>query len=351
MSTLPLLFLALLIFRLVFISPPYQNGDSIRVNSRVVGEPKKFINFQRIRLEGLDAYLPLYPEIKYGDRIIVEGKVEDRKLEEAKLIKIVENSNPLFLFREKMLNVFKRSLPEPSAGLLSGVVLGSKTGLSDEFWQKLRKTGTAHVVVASGMNISFVGQFLLAFLVSWIPRRKALLIAIFGVWIYAFLSGFDAPIVRAAIMGTIGFVGQEIGRLSFAGRSLAISALIMLIAKPEWVRDIGFILSFVATTSILVFEKKIRGFLKSVPLFLREGLSTSLAAQIGVAPIIFVTFGDFNLLSPLINAFVLWTVPPMMVIGVLGALAGVFVPFVGRIFLYFAYPLTYWFVKVIEYAS
>ncbi len=85
-----------------------------------------------------------------------------------------------------------------------------------------------------------------------------------------------------------------------------------------------------------------------IPVILREGLSTSLAAQIGVAPILLVTFGQFNLLSPLINALVLWTIAPITIIGAIGGLIGVFVPGLGRMILYLTFPLSAWFVYIVN---
>jgi hypothetical protein len=68
----------------------------------------------------------------------------------------------------------------------------------------------------------------------------------------------------------------------------------------------------------MLFEKRLRKALKFTPEVLKEGLSTSFAAQIGVAPILFVTFGQFNILFPLINALVLWTIPYIMILGSVG---------------------------------
>ena len=122
----------------------------------------------------------------------------------------------------------------------------------------------------------------------------------------------------------------------------------MLIYNSDWALDIGFILSFVSTGSLMLFEKRIRGWLSRVPEILKEGLSTSLAAQIGVAPILFVTFGQFNILSPLINALVLWTVPYIMILGSIGGVVGLAIPLLGKFIIFLSYPLLWWFVKIVE---
>jgi competence protein ComEC len=201
------------------------------------------------------------------------------------------------------------------------------------------------------MNVTLVAGFLVAFSTYFSPRRKGVYFAILGVWIYAVVSGFDAPIIRAAVMGTIAFFAQAVGRLSRAWKSLLVSGLIMLIIWPGWIRDLGFILSFIATASILLFEPGIKRLLKNFPKIVRDDLSVTLAAQIGVTPIIFATFGQFNPLSPLINVLVLWTVAPVTMIAAVSGIVGLFVPWLGSILLYLSYPLTFWFVKVIEVFS
>jgi len=101
----------------------------------------------------------------------------------------------------------------------------------------------------------------------------------------------------------------------------------------------------------MLFERKIAHLVRFVPGIFREGFSTSLAAQIGVAPILFVTFGQFNLLSPIINALVLWTIPPITIIGGIGGIIGLMMPFFGKLILLLSYPLTSWFIWIVELFS
>ena len=91
--------------------------------------------------------------------------------------------------------------------------------------------------------------------------------------------------------------------------------------------------------------------MKSVPGVIRESLSTSLAAQIGVGPILFVTFGQFNLLSPVINALILWTVPILMLIGSISGIVSLIWPALAKLILYLAFPLTFWFIKITQIMS
>jgi competence protein ComEC len=152
-------------------------------------------------------------------------------------------------------------------------------------------------------------------------------------------------------MGSIAFWAQAVGRLNLAWRALLISVFVMLLINPVWVTDLGFILSFSATASLMLFEAKIRSKLNFVPSIFREGLSTSLAAQVFVAPIMFVTFGQFSLISPIVNALVLWSVPAITMFGMLSGIVGLVWFDLGKLFLYLTYPLTSWFIFVVELFS
>ncbi len=341
----------LLAFRIYFYfnSPgSFKDGDKVRLTTRVNSEPIKYDTSQYLKIFGLKAYLPLYPEIYFGDNIVVEGTVNGDRLEKPKLIKYKESQDLLFKFRKNLINFYNSALPSPHSALVAGMVIGSKSGIPADFWDALKKTGTAHVVVASGMNIALVAGFLINLFVLFVKRRKALVLTFIGIWLYSILSGFDAPIVRAAVMGTITFSAQELGRISTTVRTLIITGLIMIIAKPEWIVDIGFLLSFFATLSLVLFQKKVYKVISFVPSILREDFSTTLAAQIGVAPILFFTFGQFNIFSPVINLMILWTVPFITVIGMIAGIIGLAVPAFGRGFLFLEYPLTLWFISIVK---
>jgi competence protein ComEC len=322
----------------------------VRIKGRVLTEPVGYDYARFIKVNGLHAYVDLFPEINYGDKVVLEGIVEDSNLKNAKVIETVSGGG-LYFIRQKILSIFKKGLPEPHASLVSGIVLGSKTDMPTEFWESLKATGTAHVVVASGMNVTLVTSFLVNSLVHFIKRQKAIIIALAGAWVYVILSGFDAPLVRAAIMGSIAFGAQGVGRLSMAFRALILSAGIMLFLKPEWVYDLGFILSFVATLSLIVFEPKISILLSKIPFVLKKDLATTIAAQIGATPILFVTFGNFNPLSPLANALVLWCVPPIMIIGGIAGIAGLAIPSFGQFITMLTLPFSAWFVGIVRVFS
>lgn len=326
----------------------FKDGDRVRIDSRIKSEPIRYSDTQYIRMSGLKIYVPLYPEVNYGDDVVIEGTVDEGRLIDVVLLEVNSSPGVLYKIRKRLLEVYNRSLPRADASLVSGVTIGSKSSIPRDFWESLKKSGTAHVVVASGMNVTLVAGFLMSLLIGFLPRRRAIPIVFVGIWSYSIIAGFDAPIVRAAIMGTIAFTAQELGRLYLASRALGICAFLMLFVKPEWATDLGFILSFVATGSLMLFEPFINRRIRYVPSVFKEGLSTSLAAQVGVAPILYYSFGQLNLLSPLINALTLWTIAPITIIGVVGGLVGLLYFPLGKLILLISYPLTSWFIAIVR---
>lgn len=343
----PLLFL-LIVVRYFTTRPVYKNGDTVRITATIYSDPISYPTSQGLKIAGLKVYLPAFPQISYGDRVVVEGIINDEKLTNPKLISVKENQGFGSGIRREIIAFYQKVLPQPMSGLVAGITLGSKGTLTPGFWNRVKLTGVAHVVVASGTNVTFVVSFLMGVLTFFLPRRKAIFFVILGIILYLFVSGFDAPLVRAAIMAFLAFLAVETGRLVNAWRILFLTAGVMLVIQPDWFTDVGFALSFVSTASLLLFERRIRGKLFFIPEVLKEGLSTSLAAQIGVAPILFVTFGQFNIWSPLINALVLWTIPYIMILASIGGMVGLVFPTLGKLVLWLSYPLNWWFVEIVQ---
>lgn len=348
-------FLFLLIFvRFLSLKQTFQDGDRLRIDATVYSDPVIFVNSQYLKISGLKVYLPKHSEINYGDRIVIEGVVRDEKIENAKIIS-VKNGSALSFFRNNITGFYEKVLPQPESGLLSGIVFGAKGKILPDFYDKTKSAGVAHVVVASGTNVTFVISFLSGFLFLFFSRKKAIPFIILGIILYLFISGLEAPLVRAAIMSSILFLGQELGKLISPWRILFLTACVMLLYNPEWLEDVGFQLSFASTASIMFFQPKINRFLDRRLSFAKaiwsKDFSTSLAAQIGVTPILFVTFKQFNILSPLVNILVLWTIAPLMIIGVVGGVFGLLLPGLAKLILYLGYPLLWWFISVVQIFS
>ena len=131
--------ISFVIFRYFITRPNFADGDQIRITDRVLTEPVRFSDTQRIILAGLRIYLPAYPEVSYGDRVVVEGVISDGKLVDAKLTQLEPAKGVLFRLRRRIVEIYQKTLPEPHSALVAGVVLGSKGSLPGTFWESLKK--------------------------------------------------------------------------------------------------------------------------------------------------------------------------------------------------------------------
>jgi len=166
---------------------------------------------------------------------------------------------------------------------------------------------------------------------------------------YVLVSGADPSIVRAAIMGMIVFSSQLFGRQQLGVYTLTIASLFILIVDPGLLYAVAFQLSVAATAGILFIKRYFDAVINIS--FIRENLSTTLAAQIGTLPILLTVFGSYSLISILSNLLILWMVPILMVFGGAAALVSFLHPVFSIVFLYLSLPLLVMFHVIIEHLS
>lgn len=350
-----IVFLTLIfILRLATLSRPhFLSGTKMKITAALAEEPKIIGQTQAFSLLGIKIKTWKYPQYHYGDRLVVMGTIKENTLEFPGVeLSKSESKKGLFFWisnlRRKIEEVYRKSLPEPQASLLSGIVLGSKAGIPGDFYKSLQKTGTLHAVVASGMNVTIIASTLLPFFLWFCSRRLAVVLVFFGIWFYVLLSGAEIPIVRAGIMGTLVFLAQGLGKEVDAWRGLGLAAVILLLINPLSLFDLGFQLSFAATGGILFFGPKISKFLKRLPKQIQPDITQTLAAQIAVLPLLLFNFGQYSPWSVPANLLVVTILSLVMKLGAVIAIAGlIFLP-LGQIAAWLAWPLLTYFVRVVE---
>jgi ComEC/Rec2-related protein len=327
-------------------------GVPVQITGVISVEPVYYDRVQQFILHGYRITTPLYPRVSYGDSVVVSGVVGEyhgRATLEKATIKTYDKSDSfLYRIRANLLNFYKSNIPDPHSALISGVTIGSKELISPDFWENLKTSGTAHVVVASGMNVTLLTKFFITMFLSVMARKWAIVLTGICIWGYTMIVGFDAPIVRATVMCSLVFLAALFGRGTRPLYVLILTSVLLLIVRPDWFYDVGFYLSVAATAALVLFEKPISEKLSRVPKIIRADLSTSLAAQIGVAPIQWIFFGNINIFAPLINALVLWTIVPTTIIGLIDGMASLVYEPVGTLLLYASYPFTSWFVFIVR---
>ncbi len=358
------IFLFMLAFRLYFYYHNisyYTNGQKVSITTILLTQPVIRGNTQQFSVflesnQRATVVFPLLPQVNYGDTVRISGTLQVKVLGNKRVVTTIympqveatQNNNNFVLalasiIRQKVTGVFHSALSSPASNLLLGIVFGIKEDMPKDFFANLRSTGVLHVIAASGMNVTMIGGFLSSVFGLLFRRQIALIFAICSILFYSLLSGLEPSIVRASIMASLAFGAQIIGRQYFALYALLLSGYGMVLYDPQLVFDIGFQLSFSATLGLILLK----------PLFGRsklftEDITTTIAAQIATLPILLTNFGTYSLVSIVVNALVLWTVPILMVIGGAGAAVGFVSESLGTIILYLAIPFLFYFEYIVN---
>jgi len=239
-----------------------------------------------------------------------------------------------------------------AAGLILALVIGDRSRIEADQWERFRRTGTNHLVAISGLHVGIVSGLLLllgsrlwrcsARLCLHLPAQQAgAIIAIIGAVSYAALAGFALPCVRALVMLCVVLGGLLLRRPVQPYRSLCIALLLVVAWDPLSVMLPGFWLSFAAVATIIL---SVSGRLSGGHGLFRTLLRIQWVVALGLAPILLLLGFGVSLVSPLINLFavplfslllvplclggavLLFLLPPLggMVLGLAAWLAGGF---------------------------
>ena len=197
-----------------------------------------------------------FPAYRYGDRLRATGRLQEppvfddfdyrsylaRKgihslMRQAKTELIASGQgSPFWTFiydlRARGSLLISRVLPEPTAALAEGMLLGIEGGIPADLYDAYRRAGVAHIIVISGSNISLLAGVLAFLIARPLGRRRAALPVIIGVLLYVMLAGAQPPAVRAGLMAALFLVAIVLGRQGTAWVSLVAVALWMLILNP-----------------------------------------------------------------------------------------------------------------------
>ena len=224
--------------------------------------------------------------------------------------------------RDHLMDIFRQNgMTGETLGVASALLLGESSGIGRDLKQAYSATGTMHILSVSGMHVGVI-YLSLSFILGFLHRtrtgvviRSALIIII--LWIYAFLTGLSPPVFRAALMLSLVVGAQVMKRRPELLNVLASSLLIMLVADPDLLRDIGFQFSYLAVTGIACFYQPIfnrirpSGWLASRIWSL---IAVSVAAQLATFPLGLYAFHQFpnyfipvNLLIIPLSSLIIYT--------------------------------------------
>lgn len=211
------------------------------------------------------------------------------------------------------------------AAIVTAILIGDRTGLPRELRERLQAAGTYHVIAISGGNIAILAALMIGLLtvIGLQPRSRAI-VAIAGLLAYA-LVVTSGPAVWRATLTAIAYLAARIwDHRTPAWNAAAVSAALLVCVSPLDVRDVGFVLTFGATSALIGVAHHVRQW-RNIHSALRWPLMTvaaSLAVQAVLIPVEAWTFSRVSVAGVVLNL----TALPLMTIAQAAGLVMVLSP-------------------------
>lgn len=319
--------------------PEYAYGDIVEVTCTLrAPEPIDDFHYER--------YLARYNiySLCYHPRIIIRDQKKGGFIMEWVLVS-----------KDAISQVINKTIPEPQAAFLAGILLGSRKGIPQDLIAGFNRTGITHIIAISGYNITIISVMLLNMCLAFgLNRKQAFYIIVIGVIFFTIITGASAAVVRSAIMGILVLVATHSGRKSNIGVTLMVTAVVMVMVNPKiLLDDAGFQLSFIATMGLIYGVPVLEPLFKWVtPRFgLQENITTTSAAIIATTPLILYQFGRFSIAALFVNVSILFIIPIAMAIGFIQVVVGFLSTTGGQFISWLTWLLLTYIIKIVEWVS
>lgn len=274
----------------------------------------------------LSLFIPSGQDLGFGDVFRVSGVVRPLKeaserfsleqgvvgrFEAAEMQRVERGPAVLRLgkrWRDSFRSVTAATLSDRSKRMADALCFNVESALDPELESNLRRTGTIHIVSASGLHVGIFALFLQNIL-SRLPvdRRWQLAILLLVLILYVGATGMRPPVVRAALMAAVMLGAYTSRREPDLLSALGLAALLQMSIDPWSVFSAAFHLSCVAILGLglfVRFEAPEGGLLQFVRTRSTQIAHASLVATLSTAPIIGWMFGSISVISVLANLLV-----------------------------------------------
>ena len=199
-----------------------------------------------------------------------------------------------FRLKRALEAVADRVFEGTDAGTMKAVLLGDKGDLDQERKALFRSQSINHLLVVSGLHISFIGMGIYRFLRKRTREREACLASLTAVVFYGLMTGFGVSSRRAVLMFAVYILSKLAGRTYDMLTALGVSAAVQALTDPGSLRNSAFFFSFGCVLAIGVLMPALDG-----------KLLKAAAVPAALLPVYLRTFYTFPMLSAAVNLLVL----------------------------------------------
>jgi ComEC/Rec2-related protein len=227
-------------------------------------------------------------------------------------------------------NIFKKLselYPASTLGIMYALITGDKTFLTPDIRQQYSLAGTSHLLAVSGFHVGIIATGI--FLLLGFLKNPWLKFSIFLIALSAFvvLTGLQPSAIRSAVMAALVMWAITLQRRPNLVNITALSTLLILFLKPQFLISAGFQMSVGAILGIAMLYNPARDFFrmifKSENLILNYVLNSfalTIAASIAVVPIVAYYFKTVTFISPLTNILAIPVIALAMIWGLFSLL-------------------------------
>ncbi|MGL4999200.1 MAG: ComEC/Rec2 family competence protein [Cetobacterium sp.] len=313
-STIVIIFITIFIFRLNWVS--FKGGVEVGDIVQIVGR----VDAGNGRIESINGKYPsqyiyfIVDKVEDGNVNILGtiNKINYSKWGTNYKINVEEIKNVDSFFKEFLIKKLKRMTKEYSIDLLNflrGTLLGEGYLIDDHLKESFRYTGTAHILVISGLHIGVIISGVSYALMKFkIPKKERCMLVLIILTLYVFSIGKTPSVFRAYIMAVIYLLGNILYEKVNTKKSLIVAFVISLLIYPTWIYTISFWMSYTAVFSIVfIYDKipKIKRFKKQYINNFINTISLTLVIQICMTPIFYIYFSNIPFLSFFSNLIVI----------------------------------------------
>ncbi len=246
----------------------------------------------------------------------------------ARQVEVVSRPRPNWLIwiRGHILKVHQHHLGSEPGALFSSLIIGSDAvDLPKDLQERYRSVGLAHLLAASGAQVSLILGVCAALLSKARPTvQVALSAAVLGLFVC--LAGASPSILRAALMGAVSLFALAASRKVQPLSALLLVAFGLLLYNPLWIFDLGFAFSFLATMGLIVTAPALTERLDALPTAIAGGLAVSVAASLWTLPLQLMTFGQWSPPGLLLNLLAMPAIEVLTIGGLFASTAALISP-------------------------
>lgn len=225
----------------------------------------------------------------------------------------------LYRLREYLSLLIDACYEEADASVMKAMLLGEKGMLDAQVKELYRVNGILHILSISGLHLSIIGMGCHKFFHKMrLPLVVNIILCAGLMYCYGTMTGMGTSMLRAYVMFVMHLLAGLIGRTYDLLTAVTVSALIILLQQPLYLRHSGFLFSFGAVCGIGILlpavERNLFGKSRAEKAFL-----SGTAVSLSTLPVYLCFYYEFPPYSVVLNLIVI----PCMTLALLCGLASV----------------------------